>query len=393
MNTVLTILAALVVVGVLAEYATRWGLRRFGAYYVWSPGLRLHLHPDPAVFPELERVARIEVNADGERGGPVPRSAGRVYRILVAGGSPVECALLDQPSSWPGALERLLATPEHRRALGAEAVHVGNIGFSGVTSQALNLIFERTLDRHRDLDMIVVMVGGNDVFEFLAAGAPASFGPRAIDASEFFSAHPEGPFTWAPRKLALTRLVSGLRRRWLRPLKTHHGAGKWVERAREMRRCATETRTAVPDPNPMLDLFEDQLRALLIKAKRRARRVLVLRQPWLEKRYSQDDLTHIWHGAVGDPHRGKVTTYYSVEVLCRMMALVSTRAAQVADELGVEQLDGMSVLEPSLATFYDFVHYTPAGAATVAQAVAAAILTPPTPPNRGCAVHATTAVS
>jgi len=370
----LVIVLAAAVVVVVAEYAARRWIRRFGHYYVWTPGLRLHLHPDPVVSPKLEALARIEVNADGERGDPVPRSAGRVYRVLVAGGSPVECALLDQSTSWPGALQRMLSAPQPLRTLGASAVHVGNIGFSGVTSQALNLIFQRVLRRYHDLDVIVVMVGGNDVFEFIAAQGTASYGPRAIPASEFFSAHPEWPFAWAPRRLALIRLALALRARWLRPVKTHHGSGKWVDKARAMRRRALETRTATPDPTPMLALFEQQLRELLAQARRCARRVIVLRQPWFEKAYTAEDLAHIWHGAVGDPHRGDVSTYYSVEVLCRLMALVSARAARVADDMGLEHVDLMPALEPSLETFYDFVHYTPAGAAIVAQAIATTLL-------------------
>jgi len=380
MNGVLRILevaVALSIFAVVAEYAVRWWFRRFGGYYVWFPGLRLHLHPDPAVFPHLERLARIEVNADGERGSAVPQSAGPVYRILVAGGSPVECALLDQPTSWPGALQGILAAPHHLRTLGVSAAHVGNIGFSGVTSQALNLIFERVLGRYRELDLIVIMVGGNDVFEFIAAGAPTSFSPRVIPTSEFFSAHPEGPFTWAPRRLALTALVRRVRQRWFRPVKSHRDSGKWVERARAMRAHAKETRRDMPDPTPMLSLFEREFRELLARAKSRAHRVLVLRQPWFGKDETPEDRAVIWHGAVGDPHQHEVSTYYSVEVLSRLMAHVSARAAAVADELGVEQLDLMPVLGPSLETFYDFVHYTPAGAAAVAEAVASAIVRRP----------------
>src|SRR5262245_51076197 len=97
--------AALASLGIAVEYFSRWWLRHFGAYYVWAPGLRLHLYPDPAVFPSVEPLVRIEVNADGERGNALPGPAAGVYRILVAGGSPVECFLLDQPTSWPGALQ------------------------------------------------------------------------------------------------------------------------------------------------------------------------------------------------------------------------------------------------------------------------------------------------
>lgn len=141
-----------------------------------------------------------------------------------------------------------------------------------------------------------------------------------------------------------------------------------------MRARAQEIRTAVPDPAPMLRHFEDQFRQLLRRARSHADRVLVVRQPWFEKDYTPEELAHVWHGAVGDPHQEEVSTYYSVEILCRLMALVGARAAHVADELGVEHLNLMSLLESSLETYYDFVHFTPAGSAVVAEAVAAAIL-------------------
>jgi len=380
MNGLVQLLEAPLAVSVFciaAELAGRWWLRRFGAYYVWPPGLKLHLRPDPAVFPELERWARIEINADGERGAPVPRSRRGLYRVLVAGGSPVECLLLDQPTSWPGALQRLLEAPGPRRRLAATRVHVGNVGLSGVTAQSLNVILKRILPRYCHLDLIVIMVGGNDVFGWLTKGAPRFFEPPAISTGELFRSNPEGPFGWSPRRLAMIRLLQRFRMRWWRPVKVREGAGKWVGQARAMRARAKEIRTAVPEPTAMLRLFEDQLRELLGNAKRHADRVLVVRQPWFETDYTPEDLAHLWHGAVGDPLRGEVSIYYSAEILCRLMALVSARAADVADDLGVEHLDLGLSLERSLNPFYDFVHFTPAGAAVVAEAVAAAILLRP----------------
>ncbi len=58
------------------------------------------------------------------------------------------------------------------------------------------------------------------------------------------------------------------------------------------------------------------------------------------------------------------------------MRFMNLRAAQVADELGVEHLDLMPLLEPSLGMYYDFAHFTPAGAAVVAAAVAKRLLEP-----------------
>ena len=369
---------ALVLLGIVVELGTRWWLRRQGAYYVWPPGLRLYLHLDRTVFPELEPLARIEINADGERGGAVPRSRDGLYRVLVGGGSPVECALLDQATSWPGALERLLQKPEHLWKLGASAVHVGNIGSSGVTSQALNLILERVLARYRQLDAIIIMVGGNDVFHWLGKGAPPSPEYPPLPASKVFSYHPEGPFGWRPGALAVIELLKRLRWRWLRPVKVRRGSGGWVAKARAMRARAREIRATTPDPTPMLDFFEAQLRQLLRGAKGRANRVLLVRQPWFEKNYTPEELAHIWHGGVGDPMQEEVTVYYTAEVLCRLMALVDARAAVVADELRVESLTLWPSLEPSLETYYDFVHFTPAGAAVVAEAVGAALLRSPT---------------
>src|SRR5439155_24841264 len=122
---------------VVAELGTRRWMRRRMRYAVWPPGLRLEVRQDPAVFPEMEPRVRFEVNADGERGGEVRRNEAGLYRILVAGGSSVECFALDQATSWPGALERLLNAPDMCGAFSSGAgrirrVHVGNIGHSAV---------------------------------------------------------------------------------------------------------------------------------------------------------------------------------------------------------------------------------------------------------------------
>ena len=90
----------------------------------------------------------------------------------------------------------------------------------------------------------------------------------------------------------------------------------------------------------------------------------------------------MWHGGVGQVWREEVTTYYSFEVVSKLMALVDTKAASTANALGVEQLDLMPLLDRSLATYYDGFHLTPAGARVVATAVAAAVLRQPLPSAR-----------
>lgn len=370
----------LLLLAVVAEHLARWWVRYRHLYYVFPPGLRLLLHPDPKVFPQLEPSIRFEINSEGERGDEVPRvrAGERLYRILVAGGSQPEGYALDQPTSWPGALQHLLQKPEHLSRLGALRVHVGNIARSGVGSEALDLICERVLPRYPRLQAIIILVGVSDVFHWLEQGAPPS-PPSPVRTADVFKCHPEGSFGWKPSELALVELLVRLHRRWFRPVRSDEHAGEWVGRARAMRARAKVIRTTMPNPAPMLDHFEVHFGNVLQKARAHADRVLVVRQPWFATPYTPEQAAHMWHGAVGQVWREEVTTYYSFDVVSGLMAHVDARAARVAQELDVEQLDLMPILERSLQTYHDFCHLNPAGARAVAAAVAAALLRQPLP--------------
>lgn len=367
--------ASLLLMAILAELAARWGIRGRRRYYVLPPGMRLRLHPDPEVFPQLERVVRFEVNRDGERGEAPPRTR-NLYRVLVAGGSQPEGYLLDQHTSWPGALQRLLDTPEHRRVLGAARVHVGSIARSGVGSEALDLILERVLPQYRRLSAIVLLVGASDVLRWLEIDAPPS-APPPVRTAEVFRCHPELTFGWHPRRLALAELTLRLRHRWLRPVQVHDRACRWIERARAMRARASVIRAVAPDPSPMLAHFDHHFRRAIQRARAHAGRVIIVRQPWFERPHSVEERALLWHGGVGQAWQEQVTTFYSHEVLSGLMASVDARAASIARELGVEQVDVMPVLERSDRTYYDFFHATPAGARAIAEVVAAAVVGEP----------------
>jgi lysophospholipase L1-like esterase len=378
---VLSVAAMLVVaveLVVAAELAARWWLRR-GGYYVFPPGLRLRLYPDRQVFPELEPVVRFEVNGDGERGSEVPRTrrGETLFRVLVVGGSQPEGYFLDQDTSWPGALQRLLEEPGPLQRLGATRAHVGNIGRSGVGSEGLDLILERVLPRYSRLQAIVILVGASDFLRWLEQGAPPC-PPTPVPASEVFRCHPEGRFGWTLRKLAALELLLRIRRRWFRPVEVHERAGTWVGKARMMRARARVIRATAGDPGPMLDHFGIHLRRAIQKAQAHADRVILVRQSWFDKSAcTPEETAHMWHGGVGQAWREEVTTYYSVDVTCELMALLDERAERVADELDVEQIDLPSLLEPSLRSYYDFLHLTPAGARAVARAVLATLVREP----------------
>lgn len=372
------VLAAALIVVVLEVGARTW-IRRRRQYYVLPPGLRIRHEVDRATLPQLEPVVLFDVNRDGERGGDVPGSPG-LYRVLVGGGSQAEGFLLDQHTSWPGALQRLLEQPEHLDRLGATHVHVGSVARSGVGAEALDLIFDRTLPRYPRLQLIVVLVGATDVLRWLEHDAPAL--PAPVRTADVFRCHPEGPFGWKPRTLAMVELAARARRRWLRPVQVHPRAGRWIANARAMRARARDIQTTMPDPTGMLAHFEFHFRRVLARAAAHADRVLVVRQPWFDKPFTEEEAAHMWHGGAGQVWREHVSTYYSFDVVSRLMALVDASAGRIATDVGVEQVDLMPRLPRSLETYYDGFHHTPGGARSVATLVAAAVLRLPVPQSR-----------
>ena len=354
-------------------FARAW-FRRNTRYRVWPPGMRLEVRQHPDIFPEIEPRVRIDINADGERGDDIPRDEEGLYRVLVAGGSAAECYALDQPTSWPGALERLLNRGAALHALGgARRVHVGNIARSGVGAPELDLIFERVLPNYAPLDAIVVMLGASTVYHWLEDGAPAARPGSIVDELALFPQHPGQPFSWRPRALALTEVVRRLRLAWLRPVEVKENVGAWLVSGRKMRARAQQIRTTVPDPTTVLDEFERSFRSALRRAMAHARRVLVVRQPWFEKDYTPEESARFWHGGIGKPWKEQVNVYFSLEVINRLLRLIDGRVVAVAEELGLEHLDLRPVLNQGLRHYYDHDHFTPEGAAVAARTIAAAL--------------------
>jgi hypothetical protein len=384
-------LAALVLVMLGVESISRQWLSRHPRYYVYPPGVRLRVHPDRKVFPRLPPTARFMVNREGERGDELPASTQGLYRILVAGGSQPEGYFLDQDASWPGVLQRRLASQERLARLGASTVHVGCLARSGVGSEALDVMFSRILPQYPRLHMIITLIGASDVVRWIEQDTPDVLPP--VQVTDVFRCVPETAFGWTPRRLATTELLRRARRRWVRPIKVDAQAGRWVGRARAMRANARIVRTTLPDPRPMLDHFEHHFRRALMRAKAHADRVLVVRQPWFDKKYSPEEAAAMWHGGVGHAWREDVTTYYSFDVFVRLMRELDDRAAAVARSLDVEQLDLMPILERSLNTYYDAVHLTDSGALQVANAVTAAILREQLPQRQAIASELTDAAA
>jgi hypothetical protein len=364
--------AAIVLLAALAEIASRTAIRRFGRYRVWMPGLRREIEVHPGIHPALPRRVWFEVNRDGERGSEVPRGPG-VYRVLVAGSSTVECNLLDQEQAWPAVLERRLNEPDRLRGLGARHVHVGNVGKSFVDASTLAWMFPRLLPQYPRLDLVVVMVGGLEATKWFVTGSTAA-APADIQASWCFDWSPDTPHRWQFRQLASRSLAAWLWQRWMRSVERQADAGGWIITARAMRAGAREIRDTIPDPTPMLDAFERDLRCAIDRAVRHARRVLVVRPMWFRRAVVRDDEdARFWHGGAGWVQSQRVSVFYSHESWCRLMEQLDQRVIRAASAAGVEHVDPLAAIEPDFEHLYDHAHLTPAGAARLAEFVARAI--------------------
>jgi hypothetical protein len=362
---------------VIAELAARAWLRRYARYYVWPPHARLYLTTDRAAVPELEPLIRLEFNADGERGGPLPNDWRNTYRVLVAGGSVAECWFIDQPSTWPQVIERTLNDPASLARLGVSRVHVGSIARSLVACEHVDRMFDRVLPRYERLDAIVLMVGASDLVHWLEKGTPARIDRDDLPLDSIFSQHPEGPFGWSRSTLALRRVAAACRRRVWRPVVRRRNAGRRIARARLERARASEIIREVPDPGRMLDRLERNLRILLAHAHARAKRVIVARQPWLEKEFTAEEEKRLWMFGAGRIHSETVTAYYGHELVWKLMRLVDERVKRVTADLGVEAVDLMPVVPPTFDLWYDEMHHTAKGCERIGKAIARTLVEGP----------------
>lgn len=356
-----------------AELAARQILRRSG-YYRYVPNFRAHMELDRDALPALDPVARFYINEDGERGGPAPKPGEDVFRALVIGGSAAECYFLDQDRTWSAVVERALNEPEALAALGAPRVHVGNISRAIVPCSGLCTILERSLPRYPKLDLILIMTAASDLVKWLEQKMPPVMPPAHLSLDALFEQHPEHRWGLSPKRSASWALLSRARRRLLAPVARTRGDGAWMHRVRQMRARAERLIERVDDPSPPIETFNTHFRRLISIAKSKAPRVLVVRQPWFDKDHTPEESAMFWNFGVGRPYKEEVKVYIDLREVRRLMRLMDDASAAAARDMGVGEVDLMPVIEHSTRSFYDMLHFTPAGAEAIGRAVAKAIV-------------------
>src|SRR5439155_10586195 len=124
-------------------------------------------------------AARFTTNSLGLRGrDPGPMGA-RGLRLLAVGGSTTECLYLDDGATWPALVERNLT-----RRLGGEPVWVGNAGISGANARDHVVQVKYLLPQYRPVDVVLVLVGVNDLTVRLSAGIEYTPRPPPTSSAE-----------------------------------------------------------------------------------------------------------------------------------------------------------------------------------------------------------------
>jgi hypothetical protein len=377
MNPLIPILGTAVaapLAGAAAEMAARVWFDKRGKYHVWQPRQKYEVHLDPEGLPWLPPVARWSINSVGERGVEPPSDWSDTARVLVSGGSTTECYFIDQPSTWSEVLSERLNAPGVPQALGAAKVHVGNIGRSVTDAEYLNTMFEKILPNYERLDVAVLFIGNSEVVRWMHLREAAEYPKVKAPIPRLFGSHPEGPFGWSPATLASRRMLSALKWRLTNKPDILERSGKRLPHLRAQRTNAANWIEKISDPSPLLNHYDQTLRQLLRTLRGRAKRVLFVAQPWLDKALDSEEHKRTWNFGFGQPYQEDLDTYYSYEVTREMLHLVSEKGLSVAAEEGVEVYDMVPDVPNDWEHYYDSLHHTPLGNALIAKLVAQRIL-------------------
>ena len=307
------------------------------------------------------------MNDVGLRGPSFPRQDG-AYKIAAVGGSTTICDKLDDSEEWPNLLMQTL-----NRRQGRIPVWVANAGVSGHTT-VHHLILLRTLPIFKKVDMVILLIGVNDLAATMAYDGSLTQPDLEADAARFRELIVRGgqglPFPLF-RRLRLVGLAKSFVATVGLLLKPSHWQRVQMEKFRKMR----DAGPIVPLPDLQNGLAEYRSRVLALAGQCRdlAVRCLFLAQPNLWRPdLAPGERQLIRGGPVG--RWWKRRGYASIEDLTRAMGAYNRVLLDVCEENHLECYDLASVIPQNSSVFYDDVHYNENGARVVANRLADYVL-------------------
>jgi len=340
----------------VAEVALRWlGSDR---YYLWPPNYTTTLALEPGVMPGVGLTAHIRINSQGIRGPEWSPDRSREYRILAVGGSTTESLNLDQDKTWPALLQSGL-----RRTADGRNVWVGNLGKAGLNSRDHLGLMRLAIDQY-DVDLIVFLIGGNDMIHRLLDDS--SYDPSLVMDESRYLDWLSDRFAIVPasmeRSLFTGAALRGLGRRAKLIAKSiiQDREGHWLVELRALRQQAS-LEDELPPLGSGLSEYERNVELIVEEAHRRSLRVVLLTQPTIWKPDMLDnERSLLWMGWRPDGR------FYTTGALTRAMEMYNKRLLTTCNRLKLECVDLATRVPRTAEFFYDDMHFTEAGAQRVA---------------------------
>jgi lysophospholipase L1-like esterase len=348
-------------------------------YYVWPPSFSMTFDASQNIQSGVTFPSQLTINAAGMRGDLPTDEQG--YRILAVGGSTTICVYLDDSQAWPLLLQRDL-----NAALDRNEVWVGNVGRPGHRSDHHILQMEKLLDQYPDIDMVVSLVGINDLITNLPVDdkrpvrAPVQSQRQMLVMS--FSLFPgwDEDTPWYRRnlfgrihRLSTWRPFPGTQK--LRPMDEK---GEFVATLRRFRQRAGRFRHDPPELAVQRSAYETNLHRMVDIAQSRDVRLLLVTQPTLwSDALSPAERKLLWAGGPPFFLLRNGATYFSAEALASAMTSYNDTLLKVCGERTIECLDAASRMTPTTDNFYDDAHFTERGSAALASLISDYLLARP----------------
>ena len=354
----------------LAEIALYIYLPPADKYYLWPPYLHAIFNPDPQILPGITGESHFIINSQGLRGDEF--SAEDDYRILAVGGSTTESLYLDQTEAWPQLLQTMLNEAQQSRR-----VWVANAGKSGFNSREHVLQAQYLLPQYPDIEVVILLVGGNDFNLRLIEGdsyKPDYLllpGAKQVLLKRVFTILPaRNPDLHYYEQSAVWRLLNRVeqaqaRRATVDAIDTEDNRGE-VYLARRERRKKGMLEDTLPDLGPGLAEYHRNLNTIIDLAQARQVRLILITQPTLWRPgLTQAEQDLFW---LGWQPGHKI--FYSVETLRQGMEIYNQKLLEICQQRHLECIDLATALPKDSALFYDEIHFNEQGAAQVARIIA-----------------------
>jgi lysophospholipase L1-like esterase len=300
------------------------------------------------------------------------------YRVLAIGGSTTECASLDDSLAWTHLVETGLDTTADGRR-----VWVGNVGRGGMTSRDHVLHVKYLLAQYPRIDLVVSLVGVNDV-----AGALRQAGdyqlPAPVTERSGEDAQLHHAFVIAPGTVALpwyqTTGLWWLARRAKHAWRRYRAApvidlvASRLEPPRRSRRTIGASIDSLPSLEQPLLEYRRNLNAMVTLAAAAGAQVVFVTQPSAWREHMTDaEQSRLWFGWVGGPDWWLARAYYTAGALSRAQAAYNQTLLDVCRERGLTCVDAARLLPRDSTVFFDDMHFTERGSRLLAQALIAAL--------------------